>query len=68
MERNPNALEMDRRSGVDRRQFYSVVYFAKGGLERRSEIPRRKIKFERRQNIRRKLKDRRIVTNIIKQE
>jgi hypothetical protein len=39
---------VDRRSGFDRRRVYSLVYFAKGGIERRSGRDRRKIN-ERRQ-------------------
>jgi hypothetical protein len=32
---------MDRRSGDDRRQVYSIDYFANNGLERRQSIDRR---------------------------
>lgn len=32
----------DRRSGFDRRQTYSLVYFANGGIERRQGKDRRK--------------------------
>jgi len=33
---------VDRRSGFDRRQAYSLVYFANGGIERRQGGDRRK--------------------------
>ena len=32
---------LDRRSGKDRREAYSITYFSNGGLERRQEKDRR---------------------------
>lgn len=36
-----NRCFADRRSGVDRRKFYSIDYFTNGGRERRSGVERR---------------------------
>ena len=38
----------DRRSEFDQRQVYSIDYFIQGGVERRSDLDRRKNRRERR--------------------
>ena len=40
-DRKPRTRQVDRRSGEDRRQLYSIDYFSSGGPERRSSGDRR---------------------------